>query len=116
VSQRLQLSATGRVNYERWRDAPATEPDAVELVHEVLLAIAEDGWPPMLTCGAHPVPRWPYFSDATNPENWIIARTSKLWVVVHPEAETFDFITAIHPTPEQSELTDWLPDPPEPDV
>ena len=114
MSRRLQLSSTGVFRYRQWRDSPATEPEEIALVLEVLLAISEDGWPPTITRGAQPVPRWPYFRDPIDLSQWIIAASADLWVVVQPEADSFDFVTAMQPAPEQEELADWLTDPSEP--
>lgn len=64
---------------------------------EALVAITTDGWPPTITTGGTPAPRWPYEQDRFDQAQWIVARTNNLWVVVRPDFDSFDFITAINP-------------------
>ena len=104
MNQPLPLSDAGHVTLEQWRTATATNPDDVEPVLEVLIAIETNGWPP----------RWPCEEDRFEPGQWIIARTDNLWVVVRPDNDSFHFITAINPSPDQQQHVSWLIDP-EPD-
>jgi hypothetical protein len=114
LSQTLPLSAAGHLRYDAWRQAPATTAEEAALVLEVLVAICTGGWPPRNTEHGLPAPRWPVFRDTSNPCHWIVAAADNLWVVVRPNAESFDFVTAM--TPEKEQLVAWPFEPPEPET
>ena len=100
----LPLSAPGYARYRTWRDAPTTAAHDIALVDRVIGAITQTGWPPT-------VAQWLYFQDPDDHHHWIIAPADTLWVVIRPDSETVEFVTAHHPTPDDDERVPWLTDP-----
>ena len=112
MSRRFQLSPAGLSRYRQWRDSPSTTSHDIALTLEVLVAIAQGGWPPT-TSGNPPSPRWLYFRHTEHLEQWVVAPTEDLWVIVHLDEEdrTFDFVNAYRPDEDDKKLAPWLTDP-----
>ncbi len=105
----LPHSEVGRTLFDRWRCAPDTTQEHATLATAVLRAIETDGWPPV-TPDDHTTPRWPSMQDPFTPDLKIVACAADLWIVVRMNPDSFDFVTAHHPTPDDAAHTPWLPD------
>jgi len=112
LSRRLQLSRGGLCRYRNWRHSPATTPEQASLVLKVLDHIATNGWPPTDTRdGSSPAPRWLYFRSNENTQDWIVAPTDDLWIIIHlDEDDTIDFVNAFQPDEDQKPVP-WLTEP-----